>query len=319
MAFSGSAHTSRSFQSTPPARGATGRVYEWTKHSRQFQSTPPARGATRQCHGRGLHQCFNPRPPQGERLIGCVGVVVATNVSIHAPRKGSDLAMHLQATLLLSFQSTPPARGATPAALSVSKVMAFQSTPPARGATYIRSARLAFDTMFQSTPPARGATSGAGGVETFPGFQSTPPARGATPAPAPPRPWPTRFNPRPPQGERLMGIPVYSFATRVSIHAPRKGSDLRSPPCTPPLLVSIHAPRKGSDDHSTQPMPRTRRFNPRPPQGERHADNKQYLSSMMFQSTPPARGATRCTVPCCVAPTVSIHAPRKGSDNPVAA
>ena len=55
-----------------------------------FQSTPPARGAT---------------------VILCVSSKLA-DVSIHAPRKGSDLD---SATVFsyAEFQSTPPARGAT--------------------------------------------------------------------------------------------------------------------------------------------------------------------------------------------------------------
>ena len=35
------------------------------------------------------------------------------------------------------FQSTPPARGATEVAATVTDILTFQSTPPARGATCI--------------------------------------------------------------------------------------------------------------------------------------------------------------------------------------
>ena len=84
------------------------------QRSTLFQSTLPARGAT----GRVRIPLW-----QGE-------------ISIHAPRTGSDLACSAGAPLASLFQSTLPARGATAAAaLKASFDMAFQSTLPARGAT----------------------------------------------------------------------------------------------------------------------------------------------------------------------------------------
>ena len=59
--------------------------------SKVFQSTPPARGAT--CHTSLpciIAYRFNPRPPQGERLVACKRQQSIEGVSIHAPRKGSD-------------------------------------------------------------------------------------------------------------------------------------------------------------------------------------------------------------------------------------
>ncbi len=61
-----------------------------------------------------------------------------------------------------------------------------------------------------------------------------------------------------------------SCAMRVSIHAPRKGSDAVTQVTAPPWCV--------------------------------------------FQSTPPARGATTVLAIVAATTTVSIHAPRKGSD-----
>src|SRR5665213_168447 len=102
-------------------------------------------------------------------------------------------------------------------------------------------------TMFQSTLPARGATPAIGYGYTTLVFQSTLPARGATPRK---------------RGLRPPG--------RVSIHAPRAGSD--RPLCSDRHMdgVSIHAPRAGSDRQSP--------------------DN--HYTLRMFQSTLPARGAT---------------------------
>ena len=124
---------------------------------RPFQSTPPARGAT------SLHLLtprvatdFNPRPPRGgRRAVGAVPQ--SKEISIHAPREGGDAAgrsyIPHQAISIhapreggrrwactrplcpAEFQSTPPARGATPRPVRTATPLTFQSTPPARGAT----------------------------------------------------------------------------------------------------------------------------------------------------------------------------------------
>ena len=65
------------------------------KHG-QFQSTPPARGAT------GLPfladndiKNFNPRPPRGGRRPSVSLSAVPTGISIHAPREGGDAVQYL--------------------------------------------------------------------------------------------------------------------------------------------------------------------------------------------------------------------------------
>ena len=123
------------FQSTLPARGAT-----WTTLSisprRRFQSTLPARGATPQdIKTKNIKADFNPRSPHGER-----------------PEDD------IEDSRLWVFQSTLPARGATrnsPLSPSLGK---FQSTLPARGATTRRRSQQCGQAPFQSTLPARGAT-----------------------------------------------------------------------------------------------------------------------------------------------------------------
>ena len=81
----------RAFQSTLPVRGAT----FWKSLdvcSRIFQSTLPVRGAT---------------------AILAVLVVHPLDISIHAPREGSDPSAPLMVSLASRFQSTLPVRGAT--------------------------------------------------------------------------------------------------------------------------------------------------------------------------------------------------------------
>src|ERR1022692_1113427 len=168
------------------------------------------------------------------------------------------------------FQSTPPARAATPShcqlplAISVSihaareggdpasfiacaKISSFQSTPPARAATKLLC-RLSHQQIVsihaarEGGDPAVTATGAAVGA-----FQSTPPARAATTVPSVYRVNAVRFNPRRPRGRRRR-FPAYTVSTRfVSIHAAREGGDR----CT----------RPASHFHE--------RFNPRRPRGRR--------------------------------------------------
>ena len=127
-------------------------------------------------------------------------------------------------------------------------------------------------------------------------------------------PFESHFNPRSPHGERL------SFAqTRVR-----------------PRDISIHAPRTGSDLNRHSSIPKQSNFNPRSPHGERRRCRRCYGKRWKFQSTLPARGATRkaklertatlfqSTLPARGATltgailrliaAISIHAPRTGSD-----
>ena len=58
--------------------------------------------------------------------------------------------------------------------------------------------------------------------------------------------------------------------------------------------ISIHAPRTGSDTPSPPtPSPARANFNPRSPHGERRPRAGRSCSALPFQSTLPARGATR--------------------------
>ena len=57
------------------------------------------------------------------------------NISIHAPRTGSDSAAPTTYKAPSTFQSTLPARGATRVILRLPNGEVFQSTLPARGAT----------------------------------------------------------------------------------------------------------------------------------------------------------------------------------------
>ena len=122
------------------------------------------------------------------------------------------------------------------------------------------------------------------------------------------------FNPRSPCGERHVEwdycvpkilfqstLPVWGATDgreysrdegRISIHAPRVGSDvwnsLRGNHCR----ISIHAPRVGSDKLAGPQIRQEQNFNPRSPCGERRKAPTKSTWSTSFQSTLPVWGAT---------------------------
>ena len=108
----------------------------------------------------------------------------------------------------------------------------------------------------------------------------------------------SNFNPRSPHGERRNQAGLVPPAERISIHAPRTGSD-----------GGVWIAGAMSKD-----------FNPRSPHGERRRLDEVESVSRLFQSTLPARGATALPAAPFWMNQISIHAPRTGSDaNPHAA
>ena len=78
----------------------------------------------------------------------------------------------------------------------------------------------------------------------------------------------------------------------ISIHAPREGGDEATQKGLTSAYISIHAPREGGDD-----------------------TNGGFIAiHMLFQSTPPVRGATFLGHLQSAGTEISIHAPREGGD-----
>ena len=162
-------------------------------------------------------------------------------------------------------------------------------------------------------------------------FQSTLPARGATrhcnPADAP---QPEIFQPTLPARGATVGADVlFHPAFRISIHAPRTGSDTGSasawaqtaqfqstlpargatPSGQPEYAspqISIHAPRTGSDPRFFGGGGGGGDFNPRSPHGERPARSALRSCCSAFQPTLPARGATYA-VPSTITPARNFN------------
>ena len=237
----------------------------------------------------------------------------------------------------MEFQSTLPARGATYCGGEMSITIKFQSTLPARGATIecaschycgkisIHAPRTGSDHIYAHFPLGAG------------NFNPRSP-HGERRA----RRW---------TACGLYGISIHAPRTgsddvvvaprlflNISIHAPRTGSDLQLPeiPEVEPYFNprSPHGERPdrahrragaAEDFNPRSPHGERRRritkecwqeeyFNPRSPHGERQRRPAHRGAVRGFQSTLPARGATRMALPDALPQAISIHAPRTGSD-----
>ena len=176
-------------------------------------------------------------------------------------------------------------------------------------------------------------------IRTGTQFQSTLPVWGATPSTAREGIGAWDFNPRSPCGERLgLEMPEY-ILLRISIHAPRVGSDVKTRyNALQNRYISIHAPRVGSDTGIVHRNAALTVISIHAPRVGSDACILALRSGViLFQSTLPVWGATggmsssqRCPLnfnprsPCGERPgqieasftsiSISIHAPRVGSD-----
>ncbi len=145
------------------------------------------------------------------------------------------------------------------------------------------------------------------------------------------------INPRSPHGERPFRGWTRKFLQRISIHAPRTGSDAGHGFQLPRALAfQSTLPARGATIILALKVSARINFNPRSPHGERpvvrrrrvnvgvisiHAprtgsdvDFQRGVRRSGFQSTLPARGATKNARPARNERIISIHAPRTGSD-----
>ena len=169
---------------------------------------------------------FNPRPPRGGRLY-----------------------MLLQSCTRYGFQSTPPARGATPRPDRCIRPAQYFNPRPPRGGRRPPCLTPTMTPTFQSTPPARGATRPSTTLilRTYQ-FQSTPPARGATRNSIHRNNTQATISIHAPREGGDGQAQASQGDRRISIHAPREGGDCTGTGYTPwCLAISIHAPREGGD------------------------------------------------------------------------
>ncbi|PRX55989.1 hypothetical protein B0G52_1382 [Cohnella sp. SGD-V74] len=257
-----------------------------------FQSTHPARDATDRRHVViRLAPDFNPRIPRGMRQPPCRPVLPSVLfqsthpardatvhvrliertlfISIHASREGCDISSGRTASRAKNFNPRIPRGMRLSPSFRPPVRFRFQSTHPARDATAPSIRELA-NAIFQSTHPARDATRNIFEYRPFGKFQSTHPARDATTA-----------------SKQTINL------LEISIHASREGCDMPEGYKVIKRMISIHASREGCDLMAHRRVRVVNDFNPRIPRGMRLATRDRSQDRDRFQSTHPARDATR--------------------------
>ena len=147
------------FHSTLPVWGATPMQIPLPVRPIDFNPRSPCGERQLPALQRGTDGHFNPRSPCGERHFNDVYSVLLDDISIHAPRVGSDLTNGVSAMSTPLFQSTLPVWGATgfygrrffPDGISIHAPRVGSDQPEVER----RRTRRAF----QSTLPVWGATS----------------------------------------------------------------------------------------------------------------------------------------------------------------
>ena len=223
----------------------------------------------------------------------------------------------LQMAALVVFQSTHPARGATPHWTRSSEVPNISIHAPREGCDPSGIGNIIPQLAISIHAPREGCDATAKKVyHKTKIFQSTHPARGATSSRFSLTPACFNFNPRTPRGVRRgKWFVAIDAEGRISIHAPREGCDywLESwqssssnfNPRTPRGVRPIWPRRSACSSDFNPRTPRGVRlflflilvlsrtyFNPRTPRGVRLAPQAHELERAKFQSTHPARGAT---------------------------
>ena len=304
--------------------------------SRQFQSTLPARGATHAQKAVVLtlpisihaprtgsdtshkflfvqHPISIHAPRTGSDYAAAQGYTVV-HISIHAPRTGSDFCKScrliinndfnprsphgerpeddIEDSRLWVFQSTLPARGATERFRRVLQAMSISIHAPRTGSDTKGTIQARLNTIISIHAPRTGSDKASINSRLSDLISIHAPRTGSDADIHVLHPFLIYFNPRSPHGERPFRLYFRGNRLGISIHAPRTGSDWRFAHVVNSDNISIHAPRTGSDSSPRFPAESTAYFNPRSPHGERPADAQQHDHKAW----------------------ISIHAPRTGSD-----
>ena len=223
-----------------------------------------------------LFRDFNPRSPHGERPGAGLPNQPGHDISIHAPRTGSDhnRALLLSSTSCISIHA--PRTGSDHHVGADQAVRVISIHAPRTGSDERLHERRRFHRRISIHAPRTGSDRVIRGMPCrLATFQSTLPARGATNA-----------------------LVVHlGNALCISIHAPRTGSDRRKHANS--ARASNFNPRSphGERHDFVTFLCVYDNFNPRSPHGERRYSASVSTSGIVFQSTLPARGAT-FFVPC---------------------
>ncbi len=246
-----------------------------------------------------------------------VGLIVTVGmISIHAPRAGSDSCYTAGLYNPAHFNPRSPCGERHDRDRHSGSRDAISIHAPRAGGDDVQYIHYSLFMEFQSTPPVRGATGRRGGAAADMGD----------------------FNPRPPCGGRLVVEQINVTVKGFQSTPPVRGATfhLRAEQCYHHHF-NPRPPCGGRHNDAVITIVNSD-FNPRPPCGGRRGRLHAVHLIVIFQSTPPVRGATHVPFSCCFRCTyfnprppcggrqeqinalkaeqdISIHAPRAGGDN----
>ena len=169
-----------------------------------FQSTLPVRGATYTAPDNSLFIEISIHAPRaGSDKICKFKIQYLFVISIHAPRAGSDVRAKEQLFILMNFNPRSPCGERRYNSFQIISTIKISIHAPRAGSDMCADDIRELEDIFQSTLPVRGATP-------------------SEPSPFAPNSY---FNPRSPCGERPENEDYIRDNIRISIHAPRAGSD----------------------------------------------------------------------------------------------
>ena len=200
--------------------------------------------ASRLHRRQGAH--FNPRSPHGERRVGIPTCNTDKKISIHAPRTGSDVPRHRRCDeRIISIHA--PRTGSDDYVRRETIELVISIHAPRTGSDVRPHVHRQGVGYFNPRSP-HGERQLAGCITAVAvRFQSTLPARGATVTVEPQNGQGYDFNPRSPHGERP-GRPVDSRRpARFQSTLPARGATALCCDLRHNERISIHAPRTGSD------------------------------------------------------------------------
>ena len=105
---------------------------------------------------------------------------------------------------------------------------------------------------------------------------------------------------------------------RISIHAPRRGSDgERTKVSWARYIFQSTLPAGGATPFGDYNLPYSVNFNPRSPQGERQLNFWRFVWWFVISIHAPRRGSDQSWATTIAPAGISIHAPRRGSDTKI--
>ena len=241
-----------------------------------FQSTLPGWGATVQRRDELVAARFQSTLPGWGATISQTHHVCCGDISIHAPRMGSDQLQRTNRIIPSDFNPRSP-----------------DGERPQPGHESAGSRPISIHAPRMGSDPV-----GFPGWRRGMGISIHAPRMGSDFRASDLSRYEANFNPRSPDGERPAALRALGAHVLFQSTLPGWGATIIPCGFSYHGAISIHAPRMGSDSCSLFPPPRESYFNPRSPDGERLERSGLPCEFIQFQSTLPGWGATcqRCAI-----------------------